>query len=79
MANAKQCDICGHFYAAHKESKRLRGCGYLDTAAIMIYDPDDKLADFDPDVGKVTLETCSVCIKRIQDFIEELKKPNDEL
>lgn len=74
MANAKQCDICNSFYAAHKESRRLRGCGYLDTAAIIFYDPDDKLAEIKPEEGKVTLETCPTCIKRIQDFIEELKK-----
>ena len=40
MANAKQCDICGAFYAAHKLSNKLRGYDIRDTAAIILFDPD---------------------------------------
>ena len=78
MPNAKQCDICGAFYAAHKNSKRLRGCGYLDTAAIIIYDPETEIVDYDDDPNKLSLETCPVCLKRIKGFIGELKGSKQE-
>ena len=78
MANAKQCDICGAFYAAHKDSRRLRGCGYLDTAAIMFYDPSDNVAGFDNDEVKTTLETCPECMKNIKEFVTAMKENKNE-
>jgi hypothetical protein len=74
MANAKQCDICGKFYAAHKLSKQLRGYGVSDTATITIFDPDPN-ASYPGEVDQTpeTMEACSECIKKIRDFIESMK------
>jgi hypothetical protein len=77
MANAKQCDICGKFYAAHKLSRQLRGYGVSDTATITIFDPDpDASYPGEVDQQPENIEVCPVCIKKIRDFVESLKVAN---
>ena len=75
MANAKQCDICGVFYAAHKDSKKLRGLGYTDTDLIRLVDMDlqEKTDYYDDDYNCETLETCPTCMRKIKQHIETLK------
>lgn len=75
MANAKQCDICGAFYAAHKLSNKLRGYDIRDTAAIIIFDPNPN-AEYPGEVeeSRKDLETCPECMKRIKEFIASMKK-----
>lgn len=79
MANAKQCDICSNFYAAHKLSKRCRGFGVRDTAAVILHDPDPDATSLDemeyPEDG---LETCPECMKRIKEFINAMKENKNE-
>lgn len=74
MANAKQCDICGDFYAAHRLSNKLRGYDIRDTAAIILFDPDPN-ADHPGDLDGIqeALETCPNCIARIKEFIAAMK------
>lgn len=75
MANAKQCDICGTFYAAHKLSNKLRGYDIRDTAAIIIFDPNPN-AEYPGEVeeSRKDLETCPECMKCIKAFIASMKK-----
>lgn len=75
MANAKQCDICSKFYAAHKLSKNLRGYGIRDTAAIILFDPDPN-ANYPGDLDGIEdgLETCPECMRRIKEFIAAMKE-----
>lgn len=75
MANAKQCDICGVFYAAHKDSKKLRGMGYTDTDLIRLVDMDlqEKTDYYDDDYNCETLETCPTCMRKVKQYIEALK------
>lgn len=75
MANAKQCDICGKFYAAHKVDRRCRDF-YGDTNLIRLYDlgldinrPEEK----DP----IVYETCSECFSKVSEFIGTLKNDID--
>lgn len=75
MANAKQCDICGDFYAAHRLSRQLRGCGVEDTAAIVLIDPNPNanyLGEVEED--REQLETCPNCMARIKEFIAAMKE-----
>lgn len=75
MANAKQCDICGKFYAAHKLSKKLRGYGMCDTAVITLFDPDyDANYPGELEDAQVSIETCPECMKRIKEFINSMKE-----
>jgi hypothetical protein len=77
MANAKQCDICGKFYAAYKtaDNARRKGWTIRDTAAIMIFDPKPDTTDYEElNEPTDTRETCPVCMARIRDFIETLKE-----
>ena len=74
MANAKQCDICSKFYAAHKLSRQLRGYGISDTATVSIFDPAPDISySGDADQPPETMEVCPECIKKIRDFIESMK------
>lgn len=74
MANAKQCDICGTFYAAHKDSKKLRGMGYTDTDLIKLVDMElqEKPNDYE-DWACETIETCPACMRKVKQFIETLR------
>lgn len=78
MANAKQCDICGKFYAAHKTRGRYRDFGDSDTNLIKLFDlgPDiNEPKYFDP----ITYETCPECYKKVFTFIDSLIPPfNDD-
>ena len=73
MANAKQCDICGNFYAAHKNSKKLRSWDMYDSAVISIYDPEPNKECPDDD-DRITMETCPKCMARIREFIASMKE-----
>lgn len=75
MANAKQCDICGDFYAAHKLSKKLRGYDIQDTGMIMLFDPDPN-AEYPRDVEtcREEMETCPNCMRKIKAFIASMKE-----
>lgn len=79
MANAKQCDICSCFYAAHKLSKRLRGYGMCDTAVITIFDPDAD-AEYPGELEdiQVSIETCPECMRRIKEYINVMKENKNE-
>lgn len=74
MANAKQCDICGDFYAAHRLSNRLIRFDIRDTAAIILFDPDPN-ADNPGDLDGIqeALETCPKCMARIKEFVAAMK------
>lgn len=73
MANAKQCDVCGDFYAAHKLSKKLRGYDIRDTAAIILFDPDPD-ATYPGDLEGIDegFETCPKCMTKIKNFIADM-------
>jgi hypothetical protein len=77
MANAKQCDICGKFYAAHKLSKNLRGYGMRDTATVFLYDPDPN-AEYPGELEGIEegFETCCDCMSKIKNYIATMKKEN---
>lgn len=72
MANAKQCDICGKFYAAHKVDRRCRDF-YGDTNLIRLYDLGLDLAHPKDEEPK-SFEACLECFNKINEFIEMLKK-----
>ena len=77
MANAKKCDICGTFYAAHKLSKKLRGYDMVDTATITLYNPDPNAeypGDIDPREINQILEACPECMENIMEFISAMKE-----
>lgn len=81
MANAKQCDICGSFYAAHKLSKKLRHYDMIDTAFVVIYDPDPDAeypGDIDFRLPDLMTEVCPRCVKTIKEFIENMKENTNE-
>ena len=74
MANAKQCDICGRFYAAHKVGRNLRDYGYSDTNMIRLFDlgPDiNEPKSYEP----ITYESCPECYKKVFLFIDSLIPP----
>ena len=72
MANAKQCDICGKFYAAHKVDRRCRDY-YGDTSLIRLYGLGlDINSPKEPETTEY--ETCAGCYSRINEFIESLKE-----
>ncbi len=73
MANAKQCDICGVFYAALKSSRARGGFDCRDSATLVVFDPDPEVKSSN-DV--VELETCPECMSRVKAFIGELRKEN---
>ena len=72
MANAKQCDICGKFYAAHKVDRRCRDY-YGDTNVIRLFDLD---VDINSPKEPVTTEyeTCPECYKKVAEFIDSLRE-----
>lgn len=72
MANAKQCDICGKFYAAHKVDRRARDY-YGDTNLIRLYDLGPDLAIPNNDDPR-SFETCPECFRKVNEFIESLKE-----
>lgn len=74
MANAKQCDICGKFYAAHKLSKKLGHYDMRDTGVIALYDPDPN-AEYPRDLDgcQEELESCPDCMRKVKTFIAEMK------
>jgi hypothetical protein len=80
MANAKKCDICGKFYAAHKLSRKLRGLDMRDTSTVVLLDLDYQETDdvFDINSDKVTMETCPECMAKIKKFIESMKNDSEE-
>lgn len=69
MANAKQCDICGKFYAAHK--KRSNRYRYSDTNFIQLVNCDYNLNDLDDESAH--LETCLECFTAVEAFINQLR------
>lgn len=75
MANAKKCDICGAFYAAHKLSRKLRDYNIQDTAAIILFDPDPN-SNYVGEVeeSREAFETCPVCMRKIKTFIDNMKE-----
>ncbi len=75
MANAKQCDICGKFYAAHKLSRKLREYDIRDTSAIILFDPNPN-ADYPGEVEdcKEEMDTCPECMTNIKEFIAAMKE-----
>ena len=79
MANAKQCDICGKFYAAHKLSREMRRYDIRDTATVMLFDPDPN-AKYPGELEDklFTMETCPECIKRIREFIDTIKENEND-
>lgn len=74
MANAKQCDICGKFYAAHKVDRRCRDY-YGDTNLIRLWDLGPDLAHPKDEETK-TFEACPECFSKVNDFIDSLKRSN---
>ena len=73
MANAKQCDICGKFYAAHRpKGREYRNYDYSDTNFI-------QMVSFGPDLNNPKgetehLETCSECFNAVEAFINQIRK-----
>lgn len=70
MANAKQCDICGKFYAAHKVDRRCRDY-YGETNVIRLFDLG---SDINTPKEPVTTEyeTCPGCYNAIKMFIDNM-------
>jgi hypothetical protein len=60
MANAKQCDICGDFYAATKVDRGLRAYDFRDTDAVVLI---HAAADTEE------METCPKCMNKIKTFV----------
>lgn len=75
MANAKQCDICGKFYAAHKVDRRCRDY-YGDTNVIRLFDLGSDINVSKEPVG-TEYETCSECFSKVVEFIDSLKNEID--
>lgn len=77
MANAKQCDICGKFYAAHKVDRRCRDY-YGDTNVIRLFDlGSDINRPNEKEPVSTEYETCPECFGKVVEFINSLKNEID--
>ena len=76
MANAKQCDICGKFYAAHKFNRRCGDFYQSDTNLIRLYDMGPDLDNPKLD-DPMSFEACPECFNRVKDYINMLKNEID--
>ena len=74
MANAKQCDICGEFYAASKVDRSLRAYEYRDTDAVILINAGSSsgMADDQP-IRNEEMESCPKCMRKIKEFIDGMK------
>lgn len=66
MANAKQCDICGEFYAAAKVAdRRLGSYEFRDTDGVILIHANPTSTE--------EMETCPKCMEKIKEFVDGMK------